>query len=64
MCRPGGEVNSTTFGPVMKALEALDGPGRERLRLELDRVIGEFNKATDGTMVVPSEYLEVVATKS
>jgi ubiquinone/menaquinone biosynthesis C-methylase UbiE len=58
------EVFSTTFGPVMKALEALDDPGRERLRLELHRVIGEFNKATDGTMVVPSEYLEVVATKS
>jgi hypothetical protein len=58
------EVFSTTFGPVMKALEALDDPGRERLRLGLHRVIGEFNKATDGTMVVPSEYLEVVATKS
>ena len=58
------EVFSTTFGPVMKALEALDDPGRERLRLELHRVIGEFSKATDGTMVVPSEYLEVVATKS
>jgi hypothetical protein len=58
------EVFSTTFGPVMKGLEALNDPGRERLRLELHRVIGEFNKATDGTMVVPSEYLEVVATKS
>ena len=47
------EVFSTTFGPVMKALEALDDPGRERLRLELHRVIGEFNKVTDGTWLSP-----------
>lgn len=58
------EVFSTTFGPLVKAREALDEPDRERLTIELHRVIAEFNKATDGTLVVPSEYLEVVATKS
>jgi hypothetical protein len=44
------EVFSTTFGPVMKALEALDDPGRERLRLELHRVTGNStsNRRHDG----------------
>jgi hypothetical protein len=26
-------------------------------------LIARFNRATDGTMVVPSEYLEVVITR-
>jgi hypothetical protein len=30
------------------------------LRSDLLAVIDDFNRATDGTMAVPSEYLEVV----
>jgi ubiquinone/menaquinone biosynthesis C-methylase UbiE len=58
------EVFSTTFGPLLKTREALDESGRERLTLELHKVIAAFNQANDGTMVLPAEYLEVVATKS
>jgi hypothetical protein len=58
------EVFSTTYGPLLKALEALDASGRERLNRDLHEVIATFNKAVDGTLVAPSEYLEVVATKT
>ena len=27
-------------------------------------LVGRFNRATDGTMVVPSDYLEVVAVRA
>jgi hypothetical protein len=33
------------------------------LRKDLLALIGRMNRAEDGTMVVPSEYLEVVITK-
>jgi SAM-dependent methyltransferase len=58
------EVFPTTYGPLLKALEALDASGRERLNRDLHEVIATFNKAVDGTLVAPSEYLEVVATKT
>lgn len=57
------EVFRTTFGPVLKAYEVLDQPGRERLSRDLLDVIAKFNVAGDGTMVAPAEYLEVVAMK-
>ena len=58
------EVFSTTFGPLLKTREALDESGRERLTLELHKVIAAFNQANDGTMVLPAEYLEVVVAKA
>ena len=57
------DIFSRFFGPLIKALEALDDAGRERLTLALHEAVAAFNGANDGTMVVPSEYLEVVATK-
>lgn len=58
------EVFHTTFSSLLKAFETLDTSGRERLVGELHNVVAEFNKADDGTFVAPSEYLEVMATKS
>jgi SAM-dependent methyltransferase len=56
------DVFRTTFGPAMKAFEALDVSGQARLREDLLAVVERMNRSGDATMVVPSEYLEVVAT--
>src|SRR5215831_6812984 len=57
------EVFKTYYGPVLKAFAALDVPQRTRLEKDLYDLIARMNKADDGTMVVPSEYLEVVLVK-
>jgi ubiquinone/menaquinone biosynthesis C-methylase UbiE len=51
------------YGPMLKAFEALDTRGRAALSHDIVDLIGTFNRATDGTMVVPAEYLEVVVTR-
>jgi SAM-dependent methyltransferase len=57
------DVFATYYGPVLKALAALDDVKRKALLSDLEALIGRFNRAEDGTMVVPSEYLEVVVTR-
>lgn len=57
------EVFSTYYGPVLKALAALDEQKSKALVADLTTLIARFNRADDGTMVVPSEYLEVVVTR-
>lgn len=54
------DVFKTYYGPVLKAFAALDGGGRAALEQDLRALIGRFNKSSDDTLVVPSEYLEVV----
>jgi ubiquinone/menaquinone biosynthesis C-methylase UbiE len=56
-------VFKTFYGPVLKAFAALDAPTQQNLRNDLHALIVRMNRASDGTMVVPSEYLEVVVTK-
>ena len=48
----------TFYGPTLKAFEAVGESGREALEADMLELIGRFNAADDGTMVVPSEYLE------
>jgi SAM-dependent methyltransferase len=57
------EVFKTYYGPMLKAFAALDQTGQNGLREDLHALIARMNRANDGTMVVPSEYLEVVVTK-
>ena len=57
------DVFKTFYGPVLKAFAALDVPTRENLRNDLHALIVRMNKSGDATMVVPSEYLEVVITR-
>jgi hypothetical protein len=57
------EVFKTYYGPMLKAFAALDAEKQAGLRRDLLELIARMNKATDNTMVVPSEYLEVVITK-
>jgi ubiquinone/menaquinone biosynthesis C-methylase UbiE len=51
------------YGPMLKAFAALDEASQRGLRDDLLALIGSMNRAEDGTMVVSSEYLEVVITK-
>jgi hypothetical protein len=53
------EVFRTWYGPVLKAFAALDEAGREALEDDLPRHLARFNRADDGTLVAPGEYLEV-----
>jgi ubiquinone/menaquinone biosynthesis C-methylase UbiE len=51
------------YGPVLKAFAALDDARQQGLKKDLLDLIASKNRADDGTMVVPGEYLEVVITK-
>ena len=53
----------TNFGPVQRAFAALDDSSSDDLARELLALCEEMNTAGDGTLVVPSAYLEVVATR-
>jgi SAM-dependent methyltransferase len=54
------DVFKTFYGPVLKTFAALSPDAREALEEDLLRLAREYNRSDDGTMVVPSEYLEVV----
>ena len=57
------EVFRTWYGPVLKAFGALDANGQAALHRDLIELIAKFDRSGDSTMVVPSEYLEVVVTR-
>ena len=57
------EIFKTYYGPVLKAFAALDAAKQPALADDLLALVAKFNRAKDGTMVTPSEYLEVVITK-
>lgn len=57
------EVFKTYYGPMLKAFAALDAAGQSALTRDLFALIVRLNKAKDGTMVVPSEYVEIVIAK-
>jgi SAM-dependent methyltransferase len=54
----------TYYGPVHKAFLALDEAGQEALHSDLLATVARFDTAADGSMRVPSEYAEIVATKA
>ena len=51
------------YGPTLKAFEALDEPGRERLFNDLTALATEHDQEPGPSVAIPSEYLEVVATR-
>jgi ubiquinone/menaquinone biosynthesis C-methylase UbiE len=57
------DVFRNVYGPTLKAFAALDATGQEKLASDILALVGRFNRSGDGTMVVPSEYLEVVIVK-
>jgi ubiquinone/menaquinone biosynthesis C-methylase UbiE len=57
------EVFRTWYGPVHKAFASLPEHAQARLAQDLIKLIDEFNVSGDRTMVVPSEYAEVVVIR-
>jgi ubiquinone/menaquinone biosynthesis C-methylase UbiE len=57
------EVFGTYYGPVVKALAALQPTARDALEADLRALLDTFNDATDGTLVAPSDYLEAVIVR-
>jgi ubiquinone/menaquinone biosynthesis C-methylase UbiE len=57
------EIFRTYYGPVLKAFAALDTGKQDSLKRDILALIATLNRSGDDTMVVPSEYLEVVVTK-
>jgi ubiquinone/menaquinone biosynthesis C-methylase UbiE len=57
------DVFKTFYGPMLKAFATLDAGGQAALKRDLLALLGEFNRADDGTVVVHSEYLEAIIAK-
>jgi ubiquinone/menaquinone biosynthesis C-methylase UbiE len=57
------DVFKTFYGPVLKAFAALEPSKQEELHNDLHALIVRMNRAGNGSLVVPGEYLEVVITK-
>jgi SAM-dependent methyltransferase len=52
------------LGPTRQAFEALEPARRESLETDVADLVQRFNRSGDETMVVPSDYLEVVAVRN
>jgi len=51
------------YGPVHRAFAALNPESQATLRKDLEDVFSTFNRSTDGTTSLESEYLEVIAVR-
>ena len=56
------DVFRTYYGPMLKAFAALQPEGQAALASDIIALIDRFNRSGDASMIVPSEYLEVVIT--
>ena len=57
------DVFKTYYGPMLKTFAALAPPAQQALHDDITALIARMNRSGDATMVVPSEYLEVIVTK-
>lgn len=57
-------VFSRTYGPILKVLESLDPARRAELSRALLAEMQRGNRSLDATLVLPSEYLEVVVRRA
>ena len=51
------------YGPTVRAFAALEPEGQDALARDLKELLDERNTSGDETLVVPSDYLEVVAVR-
>lgn len=56
------DVFRTYYGPLHKAFAALPPPQQAALEADVMELMGRFNRSGDKTLVLPSDYLEVVIT--
>jgi ubiquinone/menaquinone biosynthesis C-methylase UbiE len=57
------EVFRTWYGPVLKAFASLPPDKASALEQDLGELLNRSNRAGPGSLVVPSEYLEIVITR-
>jgi SAM-dependent methyltransferase len=57
------EVFKTYYGPMLKTFAALPTETQSLLTADLLALAGQFDRSDDTTMVVPSEYLEIIITR-
>jgi len=57
------QVFRDLYGPTHKAFAAVGEAGAVAMEREVTTLLDEFNTAGAGSLVVPSEYLEIVVTK-
>jgi SAM-dependent methyltransferase len=58
------EFNRTYVGPTKAIFDRLDPAGQKTLADELANCLQQYNRATDGTLIAPAEYLQITATKA
>jgi SAM-dependent methyltransferase len=57
------EVFRSYYGPMLKAFAALDNAGQVELAHDMTELMARFNRGGADTLIVPSEYLEVVVIR-
>jgi ubiquinone/menaquinone biosynthesis C-methylase UbiE len=58
------QVFRTYYGPVLKTFAALEADAQAALTRDLLALAEQFNRSGDETLVVPSEYLQIVITRA
>jgi len=51
------------YGPMVKAFEALDTAGQDALYRDLQQLLTQMNQGGERSLVVPSEFMEIVISK-
>ena len=57
------DVFRTWYGPIHKAFASLPADGAQALESDLTELLTRMNRAGSASLVVPSEYLEVIVTR-
>ena len=57
------DVFRTWYGPIHKAFASLPADGAQTLESDLTELLTRMNRAGSASLVVPSEYLEVIVTR-
>ncbi|MDQ4127853.1 MAG: class I SAM-dependent methyltransferase [Actinomycetota bacterium] len=57
------EILQTQLGPTRETFLRLGPAERKKLAGDVADLVGRFNRSGEGTMVVPSDYIEVVVTR-
>lgn len=57
------EIFRGYYGPVLKTFAAIEPEARSNLETDIYALLTELNTVSDGSLVIPSEYLEAVIVK-
>jgi ubiquinone/menaquinone biosynthesis C-methylase UbiE len=57
------EIFKTYYGPTNRAFAALDAGKQRALEADITELLGSLNRGGRDSLVVPSDYLEIVVTK-